>query len=361
MKSCLLVFIVLAGCTDYLQPYPSLTLSALPIDVPAPLNNPTRQETVELGRLLFWDPVLSGDRSVACATCHHPDFAYADGMTISVGVGGRGVGPTRAENLNGARTPRNSPTVLGAAFNGLTVDGSVTPEMAPMFWDERTLSLELQALGPIISKIEMRGSGYSESEILDEVVRRLASIPEYQTKFQLAFGSEGISASTLARAIAAFERTLIPRDSSFDRYLAGDNTAMTTAQIRGMRGFIYAGCAGCHAGPLLSDFRMHKLPVPTRPGEAIDLGNGKGQFRTPSLRMVTLTGPYMHNGSLATLDDVLDFYHNIEVTDPLLQNDVEPPLGGADDLLLFFSALSDGTYDRTIPPTVPSGLVPGGL
>jgi cytochrome c peroxidase len=351
---------LIAGCTDYLTPDPRETLAALPGSVPAPADNPTRPEAVELGRLLFWDPILSGDRDVACASCHHPDFAYSDGLAVSVGVGGRGVGPARAANPDAPRTPRNSQTVLAAAWNGLTVDGAVPPERAPVFWDHRLVSLEAQALGPIKSAVEMRGTSYAESEILDEVVGRVAGIPEYAAKFQAAFGAEGVSATTLAKAIAAFERTLVPRDSSFDRYLAGDDDAMTAAQIRGMHGFILQGCARCHSGPLLSDFKLHRLPVPTRPGEPIDLGDGSGQFRTPSLRMVSATGPYMHNGAFATLDEVLDHYHNIEVTDPLLEGDVEPPLGGGDDLLSFFEALSDGTFDRTIPERVPSGLPPGG-
>jgi cytochrome c peroxidase len=206
----------------------------------------------------------------------------------------------------------------------------------------------------------MRGTTFAEDEILDEVVARLAGIPAYAVQFQAAFGAEGVSATTLAKALAAFERTLVPRDSSFDRYMAGDDDAMTAAQIRGLHGFIFQGCTRCHSGPLLSDFKLHRLPVPVRPGAPDDLGDGTGRFRTPSLRMVTVTAPYMHNGAFATLDEVLDFYHNIEVTDPLLAGDVEPAHGEGDDLLAFFAALSDGTFDRTIPERVPSGLPPGG-
>lgn len=355
----LLVFVVVAGCTDYLTPDPREILAALPSSVPAPIDNPTRPETVELGRALFWDPILSGDRDVACASCHHPDFAYTDGLRVSVGVGGRGVGPARAANHDAPRTARNSQTVLTAAWNGLSVDGAVAPELAPMFWDHRLMSLEAQALAPIKSAVEMRGESYAEDEIVDEVVARVAAIPEYAAGFQTAFGAEGVNPTTLAQAIAAFERTLVPRDSSFDRYMAGDDDAMTVAQLRGLHGFIFQGCARCHSGPLLSDFKLHRLPVPTQPGDPIDLGDGAGQFRTPSLRMVTATGPYMHNGSL-TLDEVLDHYHNIEVTDPLLAGDVEPAHGGGDDLHAFFAALSDGTFDRRVPDRVPSGLPPGG-
>lgn len=356
-------FALLTGCID-LTPAPDETIGSLPRDVPSPSDNPTRPETVELGRLLFWDPILSGDRDVACATCHHPDFAYSDGLAVSIGVGGRGVGPARALRVEGARGTRNAQTVLATAWNGLTTEGAVAPELAPMFWDSRATSLEAQVLGPLRSALEMRGARYSEDEILGEVVARVAGIPEYRAKFREAFGDQGVAPATIAQAIAAFERTLVPRDSSFDRFLAGDDGAMTPVQIRGMRGFLSQGCARCHSGPLFSDFKLHRLPVPTRPDEApggaVDLGNGLREFRTPSLRMVSRTAPYMHNGVFATLGEVFDFYHNIEVTDPLLRGDVEPPLGGADDLVRFFEALSDGTYDRTVPERVPSGYPPGG-
>lgn len=349
---------LLAACT--LTPDASETIASLPNLVPAPAANPTRPESVELGRLLFWDPILSGERDVACATCHHPNFGYADGLPVSVGVGGRGVGPARAASPGAAFASRNALTVLGAAFNGLTYAGAAPPELAPMFWDHRAVSLETQALGPIQNAVEMRGTRFSEAAILDEIVTRLSDIPEYARMFEAAFGDEGVSTATLARAIAAFERTLAPSGSSFDRYLAGDDDAMSVEQIRGMHGFIAQGCTRCHSGPMLSDFELHRLPVPKRPGEADDLGDGMGRFRTPSLRMVTLTAPYLHNGSVATLDELIDFYHNIDDTDPLLEGDVEPALGSGDDLLAFFEALSDGTFDRTIPERVPSGLPPGG-
>lgn len=351
---------LLAGCVN-LEPDPRDTIGPLPSSVAAPADNPTTPEAVELGRLLFWDPILSGGRDVACATCHHPDFAYSDGLAVSIGVGGRGVGPVRATNPAAARVPRNAQTVLATGWNGLSNDGALAPERAPMFWDHRVESLELQALAPIKSELEMRGTGFTEEQILDEVVARVAGVPEYAARFQAAYGAEGVTATTLGRAIAAFERTLVPMNSSFDRYLAGDDDAMSAVQIRGLRGFIDSGCSRCHSGPLLSDFELHELPVPTRPGDPVDLGDGMRKFRTPSLRMVSKTAPYMHNGALATLDDVFDFYHNVEDTDPLLRGDVEPPLGGAEDVRQFFEALSDGTFDRTIPASVPSGLPPGGL
>ncbi len=354
------VVALLAGCTDYLTPDPRETLAALPSVVPEPADNPGRPETIELGRLLYWDPILSGDRDIACATCHHPEFGYSDGLAVSVGTGGRGVGPARDADPAAPRTSRNAQTVLVTAWNGLSVDGAVAPELAPMFWDHRVTSLEAQVLGPITSAAEMRGTTVAEDQILDEVVARLGAIPEYVTRFEAAFGAGGVTATNLAKAIAAFERTLVPTNSSFDRYMAGDDDALTPAQIRGLHGFIYQGCARCHSGPLFSDFQLHELAIPSRPGAPVDLGDGQRRFRTPSLRMVTLTAPYMHNGALATLGAVFDNYHNNRVTDPLLEGDVEVAVGGADDLILFFDAISDGTFDRTIPARVPSGLPPGG-
>lgn len=344
----------LAACT--LTPPANETIHSLPHTVPAPADNPMRSETIELGRALFWDPILSGDRDIACATCHHPRHGYSDGLPVSVGTGGRGEGPARATGP-GPRVPRNALTILGAAFNGLRFDGAVPPERAPMFWDHRVASLEAQVFGPMKSASEMRGTHFGEDEIVGEVVVRLGGIPAYVDAFDRAFGAEGVSATTLSKAIAAFERTLVPGPSSFDRYLEGDDRAMTTAQIRGMHGFIAQGCARCHSGPMLSDYELHRLPVKGDP----DRGDGAGRFRTPTLRMITLTAPYMHNGTVTTLDESIDFYHNLEVTDPLLEGDVEPPLGGGDDLRAFFEALSDGPFDRSIPDHVPSGLPPGGL
>ena len=349
-----------AGCTN-LVPDPRDTIGPLPHTVAAPVDNPTLPATIELGRLLFWDPLLSGDRDVACATCHHPDFAYGDGIAVSVGVGGHGIGPSRATDLRGSRVARNAQSILGTGWNGLTNDHTVPPEMAPMFWDHRVVSLEAQALGPIKSALEMRGSNYPEYAIVDEIITRLRANPQYQALFRAAFGDVGITATTLSKAIAAFERTLVPRNSSFDRYLEGDDDAMSADQIRGLRGFIAQGCSRCHSGPLLSDFRLHKINVPTAADVPADLGDGFGRFRTPSLRMISRTAPYMHNGALKTLDDVFDQYHNIDVTDPLLGGDVEVTLGGTNDFKLFFEALSDGTYDRTVPAQVPSGLPPGGV
>ena len=185
----------------------------------------------ELGRLLFWDPILSGNKDIACATCHHPDFAYADGRDLSRGTHAVGLGPARRDASNG-RIPivkRNAPTVLNTAFNGLdesrrrrrndgvTTLASVNPARAPMLWDSRIRSLEAQALEPIKAREEMRGDAYSETAAVDTVVARLQANPEYVALFKSVFGtSTAIDARQLGEAIAAFERGLVAMNSPFD-------------------------------------------------------------------------------------------------------------------------------------------------
>jgi cytochrome c peroxidase len=350
-------------------------------------------EKEELGRLLFWDPILSGSRDTACATCHHPDFAYADGRALSLGTGSTGLGPGRRDRTDGAIpvVRRNSPTILNVAFNGLDdgrrrqrFDGtiaSVDQARAPMFWDNRVRSLELQALEPIKALEELRGTAYPEEAALDTVVARLRAIPEYVALFERAFGPGlPITASRLGDAIAAFERKLVAMDSPFDRLRAGDSSALTPQQRRGMEAFDDAGCDRCHDGVMFSDFDLHAEGVTEHPLlEAPDAGDGRFRFRTPSLRNVALTAPYMHNGVLATLEDVLRFYDdgrsgNPNVSDNRRREDRQGLArldrdfrrvdnmsdGEIEDIIAFLEALTDPDFDRTIPARVPSGLTPGG-
>jgi cytochrome c peroxidase len=347
----------------------------------------------ELGRLLFWDPVLSGARDVACATCHHPDLAYTDGRQISLGTGAVGLGPARVDVSEG-RIPvvrRNSPTIVNTAFNGLDRRRrrgpdrpplSVDQSRAPMFWDSRVRSLERQALEPLQALEEMRGTAYSADVAVDSVVARLRAVPEYVVLFEGAFaGASPISATQLAQALAAFQRSLIAMDSPFDRFRAGDSTALTEQQLRGQEEFDDAGCDRCHEGVMFSDFDQHAEGVPEHPLVAEpDTGDGRFRFRTPSLRNVALTAPYMHNGMLATLEDVLVFYdegrsRNPNVEDRRRRDEerrvpaVDRQFRGVDDMsdremrdiIAFLEALTDPSFDRTVPVRVPSGLPPGGL
>jgi len=351
-------------------------LSALPQVIAAPPDNQSNPEKVALGRLLFWDPILSGNKDVACATCHHPKFGYAENLDISIGVNGVGLGNTRHfESPNSIPfVQRNSQTILNTAFNGIDPEGRFDPVTAPMFWDLRAQGLEAQALLPIITFEEMRGYAYSEENAIDIVLARLSSIPEYRVLFASAFADDqAISSENLGRALAAFQRTLVANDSPFDRYMRGDLDAMTSAQIQGMRQFERIGCIDCHNGPMFSDYKLHVLGVPdNRKLPNSDQGVDQSYaFRTASLRNLAYTSPYMHSGVFSTLDDVLDFYddggrrrrrnQNVarDQLDPLLRrlrdvDDVER------ELIEFLNALNDDSFDKTIPALVPSGLPPGG-
>lgn len=339
---------------------PQDQVGSLPETITDPVANPSTPARIELGRMLFWDPVLSGNQDVACATCHHPDNAYTDNLDISQGVGGVGLSAART---GGTLVQRNSQTLLNVVFNGHTATETASPEDAPMFWDNRVTSLERQALDPIRSESEMRGTLFSRAEILDVVVGRLQRIPEYEAMFAAAFGDPLVDASRIGDAIASFERSLTANNSRFDQFARGDENALTQEEIRGLTLFNDAGCNVCHSGPMFSDFELHQLPVANN-DKLTEPDNGvEGRFRTPSLRNVALTAPYMHNGTIATLEGAIGFYDGIAnpSNDPdLAQLDFD----GDDDvnaaIAAFLATLTDEEFDRTVPESVPSGLNPGG-
>ena len=189
------------------RPAAQSRLAALPSTAPAPADNPSTPDRVSLGRLLFWDPLLSGQKDVACATCHHPALGYADGIDLSVGSNGVGLGPSRSFAAGHAGRPvkRNSQSVLNAAFNGLTPAGDATPATAPMFWDLRVRGLEAQALEPLKALDEMRGQTYGEEHAVAAVVARLSANAEYRRLFARAFGGPApVNERNLGRALAAF-------------------------------------------------------------------------------------------------------------------------------------------------------------
>lgn len=251
---------------------------------PDPADNPRSPAKIELGRQLFFDPILSGDRTTACATCHDPQRAFTDGRPTPPGVA------------------RNSMTVLNTAWNGLV--NATPPDLAqaPMFWDNRTRSLEAQAKGPITAAAEMMGTSYTAQTIFPELVSRLLASPDYCAKFDAAFGPGQVTEDSIVKAIAAYERTLVTPQTSFDR------GALSPQAQAGVQIFEAIRCTNCHSGPMFSDFKLHRLR-----GELI---------RTPSLRNVTRTAPYMHDGSLATIPDVFRFYRDAT------QNPVDPDLRG---------------------------------
>jgi cytochrome c peroxidase len=375
---------------------------------PFPLDNPPRQERIALGRLLFYDPILSGEKDVACGTCHHPAFAFADRRQFGAGVSGVGLGPDRlvsSSSVSGnpvALEPRNTPTIFNAACNADST--GIPAEKGFQFWDGRVRSLEVQATKPITSRVEMRGDAYPGTDAeatavaLDSVLNRLRRIPEYDQRFRQAFPEEAqqvdqglrdylIDSSTYARAVAAFERELVTRNSPYDRYALGDDNALTAQQKHGLELFFTkGGCNACHSGPMFSDFEFVVQGVPQEgTGKAVLPGDDAGReefthnvadryaFRTPTLRNVELTPPYMHDGVFESLEEVVRFYNSgaqprhPSVSDQMLDPDLRDTLGLTDtemqDLVAFLKSLTDpGTaldpFLLSVPDRVPSGLPP---
>lgn len=306
---------VTAGETDVLDAPPE----GLPLYMPVPEDNPLTSAKIALGRRLFFDPSLSSDRTVSCASCHRPEHAFADTVSFSPGA-------------EGNRPTRNAPCLLNAAYAG------------PFFWDGRTETLEEQVVQPIANPREM-------GLPLPEAVERLQADSRYSRVFGLAFGEGGVNATRLAKALASYVRTLRSGDSPADRFAAGDVDALSAAARRGYSLFVgKARCAACHGGPLFTDERLHNTGV-SWGGE--DVGRAqvtgrpedRGRFNTPSLRDVARTAPYMHDGSLPTLRDVLEFYDRGGTANPNLDRRLNP-LGltpaEIDDLLAYLRALTSG-------------------
>lgn len=353
------------------------TIDALPLSYRSPADNPTTPEKVELGRLLFYDPVLSGGKDVACATCHHPDFGYAESIDLSIGVNGKGLGEKRRfHDINNIPfTKRNSQSLLNTAFNGIGPNGQYTPEEAPMFWDLRAKGLEEQAAMPIKTFEEMRGHDYSETDITTEVVKRVNGIAGYQQLFKKVFPeSSTVTLTDITKALGAFQRSLTAGNSRFDQFMRGDRAALSEREQEGMRLFIQSGCARCHSGPMLSDFQSHVLGAPDN--EKLPVSDSGIQrsygFRTPTLRNLRFTRPYMHSGKFQTLNEVLFFYEDLHGK-PLRNRHVDraqlDPLAAAvrvefkdiNTIVEFLNTLNDANYDKKIPASVPSGLPVGGF
>lgn len=349
-------------------------LGALPEYVTDPVDNKTNPAKVALGRLLFFDPILSGNKDVACATCHQPNFNYAEFLETSIGVNGIGTGSKRQFRSpnNVPFVKRNSQSVLNTAFNGIRNHEAYAPETAPMFWDSRAKGLEEQALLPIQTLEEMRGHSYPEDGIVKEVVERLKKIPAYRPLFASAFTEEAtpITSQNLAKAIAAYERTLVANQSRFDQYMRGDSNALSLSEKDGLHLFLKVGCAKCHSGPMFSDFKLHTLGVPdTENRKESDSGlNGTYAFRTPTLRNLRYTAPYMHSGKLGTLEQVLEFYEDLsggKIVNPnvkpaqmdTLIKGLNVRFKDISRIVEFLNTLNDDDFDKTVPEKVPSGLV----
>lgn len=300
---------------------------------PLPPGNPPTAETIALGRRLFYDARLSADGTISCASCHNPDRGFTDGRPVAKGIRGQ-IGT------------RSAPTLLNAAY------------YPTEFWDGRAASLEDQAGGPIANPIEM---GQSH----EECVRKLEADPSYVPLFERAFGRGPITMEKIAKCLASFERTLLSADSPFDCYEYGhDKRAMSQAAIRGLAAFrdpARGNCAACHLigkdYALLTDGKFHNVGVGVDPtGELTDLGRysqtkieaDRGAFKTPTLRNVALTAPYMHDGTERTLKEVVDYYAGGANSNPQLDPAIRAiQLSPQDrtDLVAFLEALTG-----TIPP-----------
>lgn len=365
--------------------------------IPYPEDNPPRQERISLGRFLFFDPVLSGEKDVSCGSCHHPDFAFADRRQFGAGVSGQGLGPDRIltdEDFH--LEPRNTQTVLNVAFNGAR---NAEPTAAGcQFWDCRVRSLESQATQPLGSRVEMKGDAYSSEVALDSVLARLRGIPEYVERFSQAFPDAAsslpdssrdavIDSSTYAMAVAAYQRELVGRNSRYDRYVRGDDSALTSEQMEGLKLFFTkANCVECHSGPMLSNFNfvVHGTPQEGVGKEVIE-GDDAGReeasgdpadryaFRVPSLRNVEVTPPYMHDGVFRTLEESVRFYNrgaqprHQDISNEMLHPALREPLELSDEevsaLAAFLRSLTDQGRDlpghlTAVPQHVPSGLAP---
>jgi len=258
-------------------------------EVPWPKDNPYTKAKADLGRILYFDKRLSANGTISCATCHHMTCGYSDCRVIAVGIDGK-VGE------------RHSPTIINAAYS------------EKLFWDGRASSLEEQCQGPLANAKEMAES-HDAHEAHRECVDKIKSIPGYKKLFADVFGEEGITINTISKAIATFERTVLSGNSPYDRYAHGDKTAMTEEQIKGMHLFKKFSCVNCHGGFNFTDGRFQNIGVGMDAKEP-DLGRYKithdkrdwGSFKTPSLRDTEHSAPYMHDGSHATLEEVIDYY-----------------------------------------------------
>jgi len=304
-------------------------------------------QQIDLGRLLFFDPVLSADGRISCAHCHHPDLAYGDGRKTALGR---------------TALTRNTPTLWNVGFLGR------------LFWDGRAASLQAQARDPLFAPNEMASTP-------EYVQRVLSASTEYQQLFAQAFrrsSDQQISVDEVATALAAFQSSLVSLNSRFDRYAHGDAHALSESELRGwnvFRGFV-GRCAQCHVPPLFAGDDLAVVGAPPVQGQPYDNGAGaraprdaalNGAFKVPTLRNVALTAPYFQAGQLATLAEVIDFYNaprghavpagaDVQVHWHVHMQKAELSASDAADVLEFLNTLTDTSMAPQIPSAVPSGL-----
>lgn len=309
---------------------------ALPEVAPAPADNPTTEAKVELGKMLFMDPRFSSTGTVSCNSCHNVMEGGDDSRTVSMGVHGKTGG-------------RNAPTVWNSAFHSV------------QFWDGRAATLEEQAVGPVTNPVEM---GVSE---IEQAMDKVRAIPGYKPYFDKAFGKDSMIVENAAKAVAAFERTLITPNSPYDKYVKGDKNAMSTQQVKGMQTFAASGCTSCHSGAAFNGPKMelgqgfyskfptftdnsynekYALSADTGRQEATGKAVDAHMFRVPTLRNITDTAPYFHNGSVNDLSIAVVLMAKTQLNKDLTAQEVK-------DIVVFLSALT-GEYPEIMMPRLPA-------
>lgn len=312
---------------------------ARPDEIFFPADNPYSEAKVELGKQLFFDPRLSGQNNLSCASCHHPGMAWEDGQATSLGT------PM-------TRLDRNTPTIQNLAW---------TPFL---FWDGRAGSLEEQALMPITSDVEM-------AQHAGELVEEINAIPGYVSAFEEIFPEEGVSEDTIAKAIATYERTVISADTPFDRWVAGDEDAISDLAKAGFDVFTGKGrCSTCHAGWNFTDNAFHDIGLKTDDVGRYEVTRDPADlhaFKTPSLRNTELRAPYMHDGSFTRMIDVINHYVDGFEERPSLSPLLEPVELSNDEkfqLFTFMKSLTSQDEPVAIPnlpisvPRVTGNLAP---
>ena len=267
-----------------------------PASIPFPTDNVYEEQKAHLGQMLFFDPRLSGSNSIACASCHNPALSWGDGLPRGIGEGTRALG-------------RRTPTILNLAWANLVM------------WDGRKTGLEDQVFGPITTPAEMNFS-------IAGAVGQISAINAYQAAFMRVFGDEGVSARTIPLAIATYERTIVSGKAPFDRWIEGDEAAISDESKFGFDVFTGKGnCAACHSGWNFTDNGFHDIGLKGQDigrGEWIKIEGMQHAFKTPTLRDADRRGPYMHDGSVATLSAVIDEYDRGGIARPSLAEEIRP-------------------------------------
>lgn len=340
IMSLLLIIVAVSSCekdgiTPYVESTPTPTAVVVPNwintsiigDMPHPIDNPLTVEGIALGRELFYEKKLSGDNSMACASCHLQEFNFSDNAQFSAGI-------------TGDIGNRQSMAIVNLAWDDL------------FFWDGRAVSLEDQAFGPVVNPIELHATW-------PNVVSKLQMIPKYRLMFKKAFGTQTIDSILISKAIAQFERSMVSFNSDFDKYFyEGDLNALNASELNGFNLFFgTAECIHCHSGPLLNDpsFRNNGLDVTLTDlglGEITGLTADNGKFKVTTLRNIAESGPYMHDGRFETLEEVVEHYNSgVQAASQNLDSEMNHFVGGLNltvaekaDLVAFLRTFSDAHY-----------------